>query len=34
MNMPNITRVVERRRYSTEAATVLASDVYWDGHTR
>lgn len=27
-----MTRIVNRQRYSTETATLLASDVYWDGH--
>ena len=26
-----MTRIVERKRYSTKTATLLASDRYWDG---
>ncbi len=26
------TRIIGRRRYSVETATLLASDAYWDGH--
>lgn len=32
MQPGTMTRVVEGRRYSTETATLLAHDVYWDGH--
>lgn len=28
----NFTRVIERKRYSTATATLIASDAYWDGH--
>lgn len=28
----NMTRVIDRRRYSTKTATLLAGDDYWDGH--
>lgn len=28
----NFTRIIDRRRYSTETATLIASDCYWDGH--
>ena len=31
MNCPRIERVVGRKRYDTETATLLAHDVYWDG---
>jgi len=27
-----LTRVVGRKKYSVETATLLASDCYWDGH--
>ena len=26
-----MTRIVERKKYSTETATLIASDEYWDG---
>ena len=32
MNAPKLTVIVNRKKYSTETATLLASDVYWDGH--
>lgn len=32
MNPGTMTRIVNGKRYSTENATLLASDVYWDGH--
>lgn len=32
MKMPSLTRVVGGKRYSTEGATLLAHDVWWDGH--
>ena len=32
MNLGRMTRVVGRKRYDTEAASLLASDCYWDGH--
>lgn len=33
MNPPtDMTRIVDRRRYSTATATLLAGDDYWDGH--
>lgn len=28
----NMTRIVDRRRYSTATADLLAGDDYWDGH--
>ena len=28
----SFTRIVERKRYSTKTATLIASDAYWDGH--
>lgn len=28
----NMTRIIDRRRYSTATATLLAGDDYWDGH--
>ena len=28
----NFTRIVNRKRYSTKTATLIASDAYWDGH--
>jgi len=28
----NFTRIIDRKRYSTATATLIASDVYWDGH--
>ena len=31
MELGKMVRVVNGLRYSTETATVLASDVYWDG---
>lgn len=27
-----MTRIIDRKRYSTQTATLLASDAYWDGH--
>ena len=27
-----MTRIIGRKRYSTQTATLLASDAYWDGH--
>ena len=32
VNTNTMTRIVNGARYSTETATLLASDVYWDGH--
>lgn len=32
MQMPRLSRIVNGKRYSTEGATVLAHDVWWDGH--
>jgi hypothetical protein len=32
MKPVKLTRVVDGKRYSTETATLLASDAYWDGH--
>jgi len=31
MNAVRMTRIVNRKRYSTETATLTASDCYWDG---
>jgi hypothetical protein len=28
----NFTRIIDRKKYSTETATLIADDVYWDGH--
>ena len=28
----NFTKIVDRKRYSTKMATLIASDSYWDGH--
>jgi hypothetical protein len=28
----NFSKVVDRKRYSTKTATLIASDAYWDGH--
>jgi len=27
----NFERIIDRKRYSTETATLIADDVYWDG---
>ena len=32
VKIENMEQIIERRRYRTEDATVLASDCYWDGH--
>lgn len=33
MNSPDkFTRIIDRKRYSVETATLLAGDDYWDGH--
>jgi len=32
MNLGRMVRIVERKRYDTETAKLLAHDVYWDGH--
>lgn len=32
MQPRKMTRVVNGKRYTTEGATLLASDAYWDGH--
>ncbi len=33
MHAPSkLTRIIDRKRYSTATATLLASDTYWDGH--
>jgi hypothetical protein len=33
MNAPqDFTRIVNRKRYSTATAQLIASDAYWDGH--
>ena len=31
MQLGNMSKIVSGRRYSTETATVIASDEYWDG---
>lgn len=31
MHPSKMTRIVNRKRYSTETATLIASDEYWDG---
>jgi len=28
----DFTRIIDRKRYSTATATLIASDAYWDGH--
>lgn len=28
----NMTRIVDKKRYSTKTATLIASNCYWDGH--
>jgi hypothetical protein len=28
----NFTRIIDRKKYSTATATLIADDVYWDGH--
>lgn len=28
----NMTKIVNRKRYSTKTATIIADDCYWDGH--
>ena len=32
MNLRPLERIVDRKRYKTEGATVLAHDAWWDGH--
>ena len=32
MHPEKMTRIVDRKRYSTETATLIADDEYWDGH--
>lgn len=32
MKRLHMTRIVNRRRYDTKSATLIADDVYWDGH--
>jgi len=33
MNAPeNFERIIDGKRYSTTTATLIADDVYWDGH--
>ena len=33
MNAPsNFEKIIDRKKYSTATATLLADDVYWDGH--
>ena len=28
----NFERIIDRKKYSTKTATLIASDCYWDGH--
>ena len=28
----NFTRIIDRKKYSTATATLIASDCYWEGH--
>lgn len=28
----NFTKIIDRKRYSTKTATLVASDAFWDGH--
>jgi len=28
----NFTRIINRKKYSVQAATLIAHDAYWDGH--
>jgi len=32
MKPVSMTRIVNRKRYDTDTATLIASDDYWDGH--
>jgi hypothetical protein len=32
MRPVKMTRIIDGKRYSTETATLLASDAWWDGH--
>ena len=32
MHPAKMTRTVDRKKYSTETATLIADDEYWDGH--
>lgn len=32
MKAQTFTRIIDRKRYSTATATLIASDAYWDGH--
>jgi hypothetical protein len=33
MNPPTrFTKIIDRKRYSTQTATLIADDAYWDGH--
>lgn len=33
MRPPNdFTKIIDRKRYSTKTATLIAHDAYWDGH--
>ena len=32
MQPTSMTRIIEGKRYSTDTATLLASDAYWDGN--
>lgn len=32
MNCPNLTRLVDGKRYSVSKSTIIASDCYWDGN--
>jgi len=31
MKPGSMTKVIDRKRYSTDTATLIASDAYWDG---
>lgn len=31
MHPAKMTRIIDRKKYSTESATLIASDEYWDG---
>ena len=32
MQPPNMTQIVGGKRYSTQTATLIADDAFWDGH--
>ena len=32
MQPGKMTKIIDRKKYSTETATLLADDAYWDGH--